>query len=540
MAELTCFTLNVNGLKSKDRQLYLKDFIAKNNIDILCLQETHIDNYFISKNIEHLLGLENRILWSFGQGRCNGVAILFINQNIRYSNFYCGFDGRLIVSDFALHENKFRLINLYAPNNESDRNIFFDDLVPRLVTSKHLIITGDYNFVFNTELDKIGGNSERGTVGSKTFSNILKNFVLTDAFRYLFPKRKLVTWYRHFEHESIGCRLDRFYISSFLKENIVKCDILPCSISDHDFVYIKLNLNNALTFGESYWKLNNNILDDDNFISNFEYFWQIVSRTNDITLEWWDEMKILIKDFCIDFSKRKHQGDFFEIKKLSYSYQKCTNLEEKIDIKSKIKKIETDLHKGSSIRSKVNLIDSNENPSKNFCMFEQKKGKDKTIFCINDNNVIHKDSKHILKSFSKFYENLYTDEPVDSSLNDIFLNNLPQVSKNDNLILGSPISKDEIFTVLKDMDPNKSPGCDGLSCLFYLRFFHLFGSVLETLFNICYTKGEMSESQKLSYITLICKDRNNSSLMKNYRPISLLNIDRKIVAKVVSNRLSKF
>lgn len=79
MAELNIYTLNINGLKSKNHQLYLKEFIKDNNFDILCLQETHIDKYWVAKSIETLLGLEHRIIWSFGHGRCNGVTILFIN-----------------------------------------------------------------------------------------------------------------------------------------------------------------------------------------------------------------------------------------------------------------------------------------------------------------------------------------------------------------------------------------------------------------------------------------------------------------------------
>ena len=47
----------------------------------------------------------------------------------------------------------------------------------------------------------------------------------------------------------------------------------------------------------------------------------------------------------------------------------------------------------------------------------------------------------------------------------------------------------------------------------------------------------MSESQKLSYITLLCKDENHSDDMKFYRPISLLNTDRKMVSKIISTRL---
>ena len=54
------------------------------------------------------------------------------------------------------------------------------------------------------------------------------------------------------------------------------------------------------------------------------------------------------------------------------------------------------------------------------------------------------------------------------------------------------------------MKPNKSPGSDGLSSSFYLKFFHLLGDTLCEVINLAFENGEVSDSQKFSYITLIC------------------------------------
>lgn len=44
--------------------------------------------------------------------------------------------------------------------------------------------------------------------------------------------------------------------------------------------------------------------------------------------------------------------------------------------------------------------------------------------------------------------------------------------------------------------------------------------------------------QKVSYITLICKDPIKHDDVNNYRSISLMNIDVEILSKLISNRMS--
>lgn len=80
-------------------------------------------------------------------------------------------------------------------------------------------------------------------------------------------------------------------------------------------------------------------------------------------------------------------------------------------------------------------------------------------------------------AFAFFYKKNI--EPVDSSLNEIFLNNLTQVSAEQNLFLDAQIDKFEIVSILKDMDPSKSPGSDRLSSLFYIKFFQFFGDICQ-------------------------------------------------------------
>ena len=89
------------------------------------------------------------------------------------------------------------------------------------------------------------------------------------------------------------------------------------------------------------------------------------------------------------------------------------------------------------------------------------------------------------------------------------------------------------------MQNNKTPGSDGLPAEFYKKFFPLFGKDFVNMINLCYLWDKLTSSQRLSLITLLCKNREFHYLLNYWRPISLLNVDYKIVSKTLSLRLRK-
>ena len=153
----------------------------------------------------------------------------------------------------------------------------------------------------------------------------------------------------------------------------------------------------------------------------------------------------------------------------------------------------------------------------------------KTISEIECNGETFIKSKDILNGFRNFYQDLYTAEPLDNDVAEIFLKDLPSLSSGDSSSLEMDFSLAEFENSLKQMQDNKSPGPDGLTKAFYVKFFDLIGETLVKLSQVIFENRLMTESQRLSYITLLCKDSNNASNMKNWRPISLLNYDYKII-----------
>ena len=96
--------------------------------------------------------------------------------------------------------------------------------------------------------------------------------------------------------------------------------------------------------------------------------------------------------------------------------------------------------------------------------------------------------------------------------------------------------RDEIEAALKQMQPTKSLGPDGMPAIFYQKYWDIVGNdVVCMVLNVLNSNISMTNINK-TFITLIPK-MNNPTKMTDYRPISLSNVIYKLIAKVLANRL---
>ena len=101
------------------------------------------------------------------------------------------------------------------------------------------------------------------------------------------------------------------------------------------------------------------------------------------------------------------------------------------------------------------------------------------------------------------------------------------------------ISVEELTNALKGMNKNKSPGIDGLTVEFYVKVW----DILKHLFHkvVIHIKDEeqLSRSMKKGVISLFYKKKGDKTDLKRFRPISLLNVDYKLISRVLTNRLKQ-
>ena len=102
-----------------------------------------------------------------------------------------------------------------------------------------------------------------------------------------------------------------------------------------------------------------------------------------------------------------------------------------------------------------------------------------------------------------------------------------------------PINLEEVMDILKEIQTGSSPGADGLPWEFWKEFRGEFGGWIVEMTNAVLHLGKWLADSKLGLVSLIYKNKGDWRVWRNWQPIMLLNVDHKLVSKILAKWLQE-
>ncbi len=557
---LCVYSLNVNGLGDSVKRQAVLSKLKQKGPGIFMLQETH-STVSTEKSWKTQWG-SDKIIFSHGTSNSKGVAILFSQDyhDISLEKVYTDDEGRYILIDMLFSDKKYTICNLYAPtrNHEQDQinvlNSFIDNI--QKFEMINTICGGDYNVYLNPRLDKLDTmpDTNDNPIYRQNIISYLDTYSLVDIWRYLNPMLKFFTWHRG----KSKSRLDYLFISEHLLNTVTKCDILPGIHSDHSLLHLIVGVNHTENRGKGFWKFNSSLIHDSEYVKNLKNIIKQAGDKYDYIEDKrvkWELIKLEIRSYTLPYTINKKKklcklekdlnNRYIELhSKVLANNNTDDEFEEFTSVKNELESIEKHKARGVMLRSKCKWVEEGEKNTSYFLRLEQHNFSNKLISQILVDNNLITDPTEILKAERQFYENLYknpheNNDDLFERNAEIFTtdSNIPKISEDDKIKCEEYVTENELLKSVKLLRNKKSPGSDGLTTEFYKFFWIDIKTFLTDSINYSLEHGELSIEQRRGIITLIPKKDKDRLLLKNWRPITLLNVDYKILAKALSNRL---
>ena len=513
----------------------------RSNADFLVCQETHS-----TPEVEQIWKNEwgGEIIFAHGTSAKRGVAVFYKKAlKPQVHNICVDLEGRYIVFDLE-HDGTFVTIAaIYAPNQ--DKPDFFTEIANKLRTRyDKKVIIGDFNLTLDVDIDRLNTYSNN-TKARDEVVNIMEEFSMKDVWRMQNIERREYSWWKGGDITSFkASRIDLALCTAGIDQQVKAIQYLTSVQTDHRAIYMVIDLA-TWERGRGYWKLNTSLLQRADYVTvintTIEEFLQSAIDTNPKLR--WEQLKSRVKKTSIDFARRSSSEQKLIIAQLSEKvneYEANLPLSREEDIlwresKAELENQQLDRIKGVMFRSKAKWYELGEKGTRYFYSLEKARYNTKTCFkmLVEDREVTN--PQDILQAQREFYKDLCS---VEENIK-FDMKNSGDVKVPEDIALQQQeqITIQELGQAIKTMNNNKTPGEDGLPVDFYKVFWPKIKNLFYEMMIACHKDEILHDSARKGILNLIPKANKDPRLIKNLRPITLLNTDYKIIEKAVANKM---
>jgi exonuclease III/polyhydroxyalkanoate synthesis regulator phasin len=350
-ASINIATLNMNRLTAPSSQMnhiqkwaMINQMLNKHKIAILALQETHLDRTAL-EDITRCFGKKMQILHSedpTAPRATAGVAFI-INKSLIKPRKVTAHEitpGRALYLNIDwLEMESTSMLNIYAPNVRSDHPAFWDNVdagqrAKRV--AKPIFVLGDFN-VTEDPIDRSPARQD-DIQAINALRDTWFAWEIQDTWRLAYPKERQYTYRAATAESQIQSRLDRIYTARRIAPMTFDWKIRPSPVpTDHWLVSVKFAPADAPTIGKGRWTLLTHMLNNEKFLDTIaargsRYLADLNAlmqnsidrRTSNPQRLWWD----LKEDFgkiAKKIAKEMHHKIDSKIKKLEQDLRAIAN-----------------------------------------------------------------------------------------------------------------------------------------------------------------------------------------------------------------------